>query len=295
MNHHIIRSFSLHLRLLFIRGGVPLMVLLIGFPSALRSQDVIQMEPYGNLFRIPCAVNGASMKLIFDTGCSDVSISMDCARYLLQNGYLEKKDIISTGQSIIADGSIVNHVNIILRDVSIGKQHIKNVKASVSEGLNAPLLFGQAVIQALGSITIDGTKLIINKSTYTENDLPKMVDDAMKQMEQQNYTAALNNLLRISNIHTLNANQLFMLAECFFNQEQYEEATNYIRKAVSAYRRELNASIEDIERGLVKDDTMGLMFQLYGICLLKMNQRAGVNIIAIAAKCGDKASIDYCQ
>lgn len=31
------------------------------------SQTVIQMEEYGGVYRIPCKVNGAKMKLIFDT------------------------------------------------------------------------------------------------------------------------------------------------------------------------------------------------------------------------------------
>ncbi len=346
--------------------------LLLMLAQTVTAQEIIEMEPYGNLFRIPCTVNGASMKLIFDTGASDVSISVDCARYMLQNGYLENKDVLSLGKSSVADGSIVEHMNIILKDISIGSLHIKNVRASIMKGQNVPLLLGQTVIQSLGAITIDGTKLIIHKTKYTEADLQKMADDAVQQIKTANYTAAINNLLRINNIKSLTSEQLVMLAECYARQEQYKESlgvcaqwmtlygetqselhsrmlnliasnfyiqehyrdaitywkmladkekdnkeissiTNWniadaylkmndtdqaivhIRDAVSTYRRVLGVSIEEIERGSVKDEMLGMMFYLYGSCLLKKNQRAGVNMMTIAAKCGDRGAIEYCR
>ncbi len=48
----------------------------------------IKMEKDGNVYRIPCIINGAKMKLLFDTGASVVSLSLPMAEYLFDNGYI---------------------------------------------------------------------------------------------------------------------------------------------------------------------------------------------------------------
>ena len=71
-------------------------VILIGLiHSQCLSQTVIQMEEYGGLYRIPCKVNGAKMKLIFDTGADKVCLSLSMANYLYDNDYITNEDIIS--------------------------------------------------------------------------------------------------------------------------------------------------------------------------------------------------------
>lgn len=110
------------------------------------ADTVIQMENYGGVYRIPCFVNGAKMKFIFDTGASNVCLSMTMAEYLYDNGYIEAKDIKGTGSSSVADGRIVDHIVLILKDVQIGDLHLYNVEAVVVDGQNAPLLMGQSAL-----------------------------------------------------------------------------------------------------------------------------------------------------
>lgn len=126
----------------------------------------IQMEEYGGVYRIPCTVNGAKMKFIFDTGASNVCLSLQMAEYLLDNDFISKNDILGTGTSSVADGRIVDHVIINLKDIEISGMHLTDVKAVVIESQNAPLLLGQTAIQKLGSIEINGPLLTI------KNDLP---------------------------------------------------------------------------------------------------------------------------
>lgn len=140
---------------------IALFLVLISFLS-INADTVIQMEPYGGVYRIPCVVNGAKMKFIFDTGASDVCLSMTMAEYLYDNGYIEDDDIIGTGSAQVADGRIVDHIRLILRDIQIGDCHIYNVEASVVDGQNAPLLMGQSAIQKLGSIEINGNTLTLH-------------------------------------------------------------------------------------------------------------------------------------
>ena len=128
-------------------------------------QTTIHMERDGGVYKVPCTVNGLKLKLIFDTGASSVSISSTVANMMLENGYLSKNDIKDTGQSIIADGQIVDHTRIILREIEIGGCVLKNVDAVVMHQLSAPLLLGQSAIQKLGKVSISGDALIINASS----------------------------------------------------------------------------------------------------------------------------------
>ena len=126
-----------------------------------KAQTVIQMEEYGGVYRIPCKVNGAKMKLIFDTGADKVCLSLSMANYLYDNDYITDEDIVGSGSSTVADGSIVNHIKIIIKDIEIQGIHLKNVEAIVMDGQEAPLLLGQSAIKKLGKYSISGSKLIL--------------------------------------------------------------------------------------------------------------------------------------
>ena len=94
--------------------------------ASLSCQTIIKMEENNGIYKIPCLVNGARMKFIFDTGATSVSMSSQMANYLLENDYISKEDIISSGKSSIADGTIIDHVIINLRDVEISGLHLSN-------------------------------------------------------------------------------------------------------------------------------------------------------------------------
>ena len=128
------------------------------------AQVVITMEQEAGVYKVPCNVNGAKMKFIFDTGAATVCLSESMAEYLLDNDYIAKEDILGAGASQVADGRIVDHLKINLKDVEISGLHLKNVEAVVVEGQRAPLLLGQSAIQKLGKVSIDGNKLIINNA-----------------------------------------------------------------------------------------------------------------------------------
>lgn len=125
------------------------------------AQTIIEMEKDGNLYRIPCKVNGAKMKLVFDTGASVVSISLPMAEYLLDNEYISTNDFRGVGQSKIADGLIVDHLKLNLKDIEIGGKHLSNIEAIVLYSQNAPLLLGQSAIQKLGRIQLNQNILTI--------------------------------------------------------------------------------------------------------------------------------------
>ena len=136
-------------------------LIMVLFANTAWSDTVIQMEEYGGVYRIPCTVNGAKMKFIFDTGASNVCLSMSMAEYLYDNEYITKNDIVGSGSSSVADGRIVDHVIINLKDIEIAGQHLHNVQAVVIDGQNAPLLMGQTAIQKLGRVQLNGNTLTL--------------------------------------------------------------------------------------------------------------------------------------
>lgn len=131
------------------------------------SQKVIQMELDNGVYKIPCTVNGAKMKMIFDTGASTVCLSLATAVYLYQNDFISQSDFRGTGYSSTASGDIVDHMKINIRDIEIGGMHLHDVEGVVMESLTAPLLLGQTAIQKLGSVTIRGSQLIIHNGQYS--------------------------------------------------------------------------------------------------------------------------------
>lgn len=145
--------------------------LLLLISVTLTAQVTITMEQDGGVYKVPCIVNGAKMKFIFDTGAANVCLSESMADYLLDNDYISKDDILGTGTSQVADGRIVDHVKINLKDIEIGGLHIKDVEAIVVKGQRAPLLLGQSAIQKIGRVSIEGNKLTIDNGKNDDVDI----------------------------------------------------------------------------------------------------------------------------
>lgn len=140
----------------------------------LKAQTVIKMEKIGEIYKIPCEVNGLPLKFILDTGASDVSISLTEALFMLRNGYLSESDIRGTEYYRIANGKIAEGTEIILREIKIGNLKLYNIEAGIVHEVSAPLLLGQSALNKLGKIEIDyssNTLTIKNEKSdygYTE-------------------------------------------------------------------------------------------------------------------------------
>ncbi|MBO4664835.1 MAG: retroviral-like aspartic protease family protein [Bacteroidaceae bacterium] len=94
--------------------------------------------------------------MIVDTGCSGVLISLSEVKYLIEKGTLTRDDIVGTGRSQIADGSIVENDMVRLNRITIGSRlTVDDVVATVSNNIKAPLLLGNGVLDRVESISID--------------------------------------------------------------------------------------------------------------------------------------------
>ncbi len=114
----------------------------------------------GNCY-VKCQINDLPMRFVFDTGASDVSISMVEATFMMKNGYLTEKDVIGSGRFSDAVGNVSEGTVINLKKVKFGDLELDNVRASVVRNQKAPLLLGQTVLSRIGKIEIDNQKKVI--------------------------------------------------------------------------------------------------------------------------------------
>jgi clan AA aspartic protease (TIGR02281 family) len=113
------------------------------------------------VYKVKCKINGLPLHFVFDTGASDVTLSLVEASFMMKNGYLSVNDIIGNQRYMDADGDVNVGTVIILKDVDFGGQSLKNVRASVVRNQKAPLLLGQSVLGRLGKIEIDNQKQVL--------------------------------------------------------------------------------------------------------------------------------------
>jgi len=118
----------------------------------------------GGVCKVKCNINGLPLHFVFDTGASDVTISMVEATFMMKNGYLSGKDVVGSQRYMDANGDVSVGTLINLKEVSFGEQTLSNVRASVVRNQKAPLLLGQSVLGRLGKIEIDNSKQVLRIS-----------------------------------------------------------------------------------------------------------------------------------
>ena len=119
----------------------------------------------GGITKVECSINGLPLHFYFDTGASDVTISLVEANFMLKNNFIKPTDIIGSKYYVDANGDITEGTTINLRNVNFGGLELDNVRASVVRNQKAPLLLGQSVLGRLGKIEIDNKnqKLVITQ------------------------------------------------------------------------------------------------------------------------------------
>ena len=111
----------------------------------------------GGVTRVKCTINELPLYFVFDTGASDVTMSMVEANFMLKNDYIKPSDVIGTQRYMDANGDVTEGTVLNLRNVSFGGLELDNVRATVVRNQKAPLLLGQSVLGRLGKIEIDNT------------------------------------------------------------------------------------------------------------------------------------------
>ena len=126
----------------------------------------IPYEDIGGVKTIPVKLNGITMNMIYDTGCSGIHLSLNEVQTLYKNGKLTANDILGSDYSSIADGSIVEVGKINIKEIIIGTDDnalvLHNKEARVSLNQVAPILLGNEVLDELASVEVDNVGKTIN-------------------------------------------------------------------------------------------------------------------------------------
>lgn len=131
--------------------------------SSLVSTFDIPFREEGGVKLVPVQINTMKVDMIFDTGCAMTLISQAEASYLYAKGLLSKEDLIGSVNSELADGRITKNMVINLKEVVLGDQLVfHNVKAAVSDNMQASLLLGNEVLNRVASYTIDNDQRVIH-------------------------------------------------------------------------------------------------------------------------------------
>ena len=120
---------------------------------------------HGGVTQVKCSVNGLPLHFIFDTGAADVTISRVEATFMFKNEYLSSSDVIGKVRYMDANGDISVGTVLNIKKITFGGLELENVRASVVESNNAPLLLGQSVLNRLGKIEIDYDRSVLKITT----------------------------------------------------------------------------------------------------------------------------------
>lgn len=142
---------------------------LVGTTICLFGQTTITMQKDNGVYIVPCLVNGLKLKFIFDTGASDVSISLTEALFMLKNDYMKPEDVLDKEYYKDANGGISVGTKIIIRKIEFAGLTLNDVQASVVDNLEAPLLLGQTAISKLGTIVINPTNSTLTILNANDN------------------------------------------------------------------------------------------------------------------------------
>ncbi len=132
----------------------------------LKNENIVEIpyEEIGGVKTIPVKINGTTLDMIYDTGCSGISLSLTELQLLSKQGKIQSSDVLGTTYATIADGSIVENGRVLLREVEIGGKNgvrVENVEAHVHWNEDAPVLLGNTVLDAVASIEVDNIQEVI--------------------------------------------------------------------------------------------------------------------------------------
>lgn len=122
-------------------------------PSA--PENILPMENESGVKYVLIEINGIRLRFIFDTGASSICISPAEATVLYRQGTLSKEDILDKEYFQDATGKISEGTKVNLKTVKVGNITLRNIKATIIDNVDAPLLLGQSVLENFGNIEID--------------------------------------------------------------------------------------------------------------------------------------------
>jgi clan AA aspartic protease (TIGR02281 family) len=162
------------------------------------SQTTVKMEKAGGVYTVPCRINGKDTKFIFDTGASDVSVSLEFFKIGVSQGVFKEIDVYPEIVNYqVASGETVQAQKINIREFNIGNLTLYNVEASVMFNSNAPMLLGQSAIEQFGEYTINTSTSTLSINGNENSSIDKAFAKAKLKMKELTGSGATSEQLKI--------------------------------------------------------------------------------------------------
>ena len=142
-------------------AGIVILVLFLVVWGQKNSQITITMTEKNGGFYVLCKVNGVEKEFLFDTGATDIMISLGDVMDITRKGYINEKDFSGDTYTQIANGSIMKGTKINLRTVEVGGLTLTGIPATIVYERTPINCLGLSAIKQLGDVTIKGNQLII--------------------------------------------------------------------------------------------------------------------------------------
>lgn len=120
------------------------------------SSTKIKLESLGGIYKVWVKIGGTNQHFILDSGASDISLSLDAERELINAGVLKKEHYITPALYRLADGSIIKCRRLVLPEMTIGSFKVNNIMASVGVA-DSPLLLGQSFLDKFKKWSVDNS------------------------------------------------------------------------------------------------------------------------------------------
>ncbi len=198
------------------------------------------MKNENGVYTTPCTVNGLKLSFIFDTGASNVAISLSEAIFMLKNGYLNKEDLHGSSYSQIANGDIIENTTVTLKELEIGGIKLYNIDAIIIHEISASLLLGQSAINKLGKIQIEGDELVILNADSPSSikacvEAQRLIIEGEKYLNDGLYTLSADNYQKAYDLCpvTMNCYNTMLLGYSYFSSNNYPLAIKYLEKSAN--------------------------------------------------------------
>jgi len=109
-------------------------------------------------FEATCYINGITSTFQYDPREKEFYISTAEAMRLLTSGAIDRNDFIGDATQLIGEGTIANNAVINIREMRIGKNIARDLKATVNQKLKNQIYFGPGTMKQFGAFSVDPTE-----------------------------------------------------------------------------------------------------------------------------------------
>ena len=110
----------------------------------------VKLHPRNGMVMVDVLIGGVNTRMLLDTGANVTTITEAVASQIVANG---QGYMTGTSRAQLADGSMVTHRTMFIRELRIGPHTIRDVKAAVTSGEDMLLPF--PIVSGIGPFTID--------------------------------------------------------------------------------------------------------------------------------------------